>query len=79
MERRNTGLVLIAAGVLLAALGLFADPIGIGGVDTFGWKQTAAVVAGLVLAVAGIALLGWLSEGGPEDDRGEPPPPSEPA
>ena len=65
---------MIAAGVLAAALGLLADPIGIGGTDTFGWKQTALVVVGLGLGVAGIALLGWLSEGAPGDDPGEPPP-----
>lgn len=45
--------ILGLAVVLVAAL---ADPIGIGSVDGFGWKQWVGVGVGVALILASIAL-----------------------
>jgi hypothetical protein len=50
--------VLIAAGVALAIVAVFADAIGLsGGGEGFGWKQLIAAIAGLMIALCGIAWL----------------------
>jgi hypothetical protein len=53
MTQRSSALVILVVGVLLALVSLFADPLGIGGEPGFGYKQTAGLVVGLALAVAG--------------------------
>jgi uncharacterized RDD family membrane protein YckC len=50
--------VAIAAGLSLAAAALLADVIGVGGGGGgIGWKQLIAAIAGLVVALAGVAFL----------------------
>jgi hypothetical protein len=57
MSRRSLGVVVTVVGLLVLAIVVFADPLGIGGADdTFGWKQIVGVVVGAVIAVAGIVL-----------------------
>jgi hypothetical protein len=34
-----------------------ADPLGLGGGDSFGWKQAAGVIVGAVASGIGIALV----------------------
>ncbi len=59
--RKLVGWVIVAAGVVVAAVGAFADQIGIGGdgADDFGGKQVAALIVGLVIAAVGLALAFW--------------------
>lgn len=45
-------------GVLLAAASLLADEIGVsGGGEGIGWKQMIGAIAGVVIALTGVALL----------------------
>ncbi len=57
MSKKTRGLVLIAAGVLLALVALAADPLGLGGHPGIGWKQILGMVAGAGLAVMGVGDL----------------------
>jgi hypothetical protein len=53
MTQRNWAVVLMAVGVVLALVSIFADPLGVGGDPGFGYKQGAGLVVGVVLAVIG--------------------------
>ena len=57
MNTRHLGWALVAVGLVLAAIGLSADLIGLGPVPGFGYKQIAATVVGLVVAAAGILMV----------------------
>ena len=66
---RIIALTMGLVGVLAIVGGLFADPLGIGGAHSIGWKQGALVVLGTALtAGAAIALSGWPRE--PKGRRG---------
>ena len=54
MNTRQLGWALVAGGLVLVAIGLSADSIGLGPVPGFGYKQTAATVVGLVVAAVGV-------------------------
>jgi hypothetical protein len=56
MERRNIALALIAAGVAMALLALFADALGIGE-SGFGWHRGLLLAAGVVVALGGVVYL----------------------
>jgi LPXTG-motif cell wall-anchored protein len=48
----------VAVGAAIVLVSALADPLGLGGEGTgFGTKQVAGVVAGAVVAVAGLGLL----------------------
>ncbi len=48
----------VILGILLAAVSLLADEIGVsGGGEGIGWKQLIGAIAGIVLALTGVALL----------------------
>lgn len=48
----------IILGVSLAAVSLLADEIGLsGGGEGVGWKQLIGAIAGIVLALTGVAVL----------------------
>lgn len=47
---------LIALGVLLTLLAIFADPLGIGGGKGFGYQQLIALIAGIVFILGGLAI-----------------------
>ena len=50
--------LLVVIGLIVLALAVFADPIGIGGdEDAFGWKQGFGVVVGGLAAAAGLVVL----------------------
>jgi hypothetical protein len=65
--RKLVGWAIVAIGVIVAGVGALADQIGLGGEgpDKFAGKQVAAVVVGLIVAAAGLALALWPS-GSPE-------------
>jgi hypothetical protein len=69
--RRIVGWIVVAVGLAIAVLGGLADQIGLGGdgPDEFGGKQVAALIAGLVIAAAGLALA-LLSKGETEPSGG---------
>jgi hypothetical protein len=59
--RKLAGWAIVAVGAIIAVVGALADQIGLGGdgADDFGSKQVAALIVGLVVAVAGLALALW--------------------
>lgn len=57
MNTRHWGWALVAAGLVLALLGLSADFIELGPVPGFGYKQIAATVVGFVVAVVGMLMV----------------------
>jgi len=52
------GVIALVAGVILVFAAIFADEIGISGGGTgVGWKQMIAAIAGVVIALLGVAWL----------------------
>lgn len=45
----------IVAGILLVALGLLADVLGLGSYPGFGWTQLGSIIIGFIVLAAGIA------------------------
>ncbi len=74
---------MLVVGIAAILVAVLADSLGIGGQeDTFGWKQVALLVIGVVLAGAGLAILTGLlgraareSMEDPGSDSREPPMP----
>jgi hypothetical protein len=56
--RKLAGWLIAAIGAVIAIVGVFADSLGLGGEgpDEFGAKQVAALVVGVVIVGAGLAL-----------------------
>jgi len=46
--------LMLAVGVVLAVISIFADRIGLGATPGFGWKQTLGLLVGLALVVLGV-------------------------
>lgn len=61
LKRTLVGWIIVAAGIVIAIVGGLADQIGLGGSgpDSFGGKQVAALIIGLVIAAAGLAVVLW--------------------
>jgi hypothetical protein len=57
MSQKNLGYILIVVGVVILLVSVFADTLGIGSSASFGWKQIAGTVIGVLVALAG----GWLA------------------
>mgnify|MGYP001343454392 CR=1 FL=1 len=65
---RTAGVALIAAGVLVAAISVLGDVLGVGATrGYYGHYQFIGTVAGLALLVLGAAL--WLSTVGEHGDE----------
>jgi hypothetical protein len=60
-QRRQVGTLIVLVGVVAALIAALADPLGIGGEDGFGWKQGVLLAIGIVLIIAGGAIV-WLSQ-----------------
>lgn len=62
-NRRLVGWVVVVVGAAIAVVGGLADQLGLGGEgpDKFGPSQVAAVVVGIVIIAAGLALALWPS------------------
>jgi hypothetical protein len=56
VSARQTGFLIIVVGVAAALLAALANPLGIGR-SGFGWHQVVLLVAGIVLAVVGAAVV----------------------
>ena len=57
MNSKTIGIILIIAGVILAALSLLADYIGLSANAVFGYKQIAGLVVGILAVIAAALLL----------------------
>jgi hypothetical protein len=68
--RKLAGWVIAAVGAVVMVVGALADSLGLGGEgpDDFGAKQIAALVVGLVILAAGIAVA-LLPLGQPRQDE----------
>jgi hypothetical protein len=53
MNKKTMGIIVCAAGIILLAVSLLADAIGIGGSAGFGTNQILGAVAGVVIAAGG--------------------------
>jgi hypothetical protein len=54
---RTIGIALLVVGVIILAVALLADPIGIGEGSKFGSNQILASVVGAIVAIAGLVLM----------------------
>jgi hypothetical protein len=58
LTSRIAGLVAFAGGLVLAAVSLFADAIGVsGGGEGLGWKQLIGAICGGAIALLGLGSL----------------------
>ncbi|MDI6770440.1 MAG: hypothetical protein QMD04_12315 [Anaerolineales bacterium] len=58
MSTKTIGLALLIIGILVLAVSLLADYLGLGsGPVTFGWKQWLGAGVGLVVALAGLGFI----------------------
>ena len=57
MNQRNIGIILIIVGLVLAALSLTADLIGLGEGSGLGYKQIAGLVVGVGGIIAGLVFI----------------------
>jgi hypothetical protein len=75
--RKLVGWVIVAAGIVVAAVAAFADQIGLGGEgpDEFGGKQVVALIVGLAIAVIGLGVALW--SGRPGSNEPSAPTPTE--
>ena len=55
--RKTVGIVLLVVGIIVLALSLAANPLGIGNPAAFGSRQIIAAVVGAIGAVAGLVLM----------------------
>jgi len=62
MSKRHLGILFIILGLLLAAISLSADLLGIGNEAGFGRKQILGTVVGVLIALGGI-WWGWGNTG----------------
>ena len=79
MEKGLLGVLAIAAGIVLILVSVFADPLGIGDTNAFGYWQAFGIVVGAGVVYVGIVLrrqAAALPGGGAprEDDRPTGPP-----
>ena len=73
--RKLVGWVIVAAGIVVAAVAAFADQIGLGGEgpDEFGGKQVVALIVGLAIAVIGLGVALWPGRPGSNEPSARTP------
>ena len=52
-NKKTIGIVLLVVGIIVMALSLFANQLGVGLTAVFGYKQSLGAVLGAVIAAAG--------------------------
>ena len=57
MNRKRLGGVVTAVGVVIFAVAVLANHLGVGDTGSFGWKQTTGAILGGVVTVVGLGLL----------------------
>lgn len=55
MSNKTLAGLTMVVGIVLVALGLLADVLGLGSHPGFGWSQVVAIVVGLAALAGGIA------------------------
>jgi hypothetical protein len=61
MDERPMGLVVTIVGLVGLLVSLFADPLGIGEGEVFGWLQITGTIIGALVTLLGLALtLEWI-------------------
>ena len=69
LDERPLGIVLALVGVAGTLVSAFADPLGIGEGEVFGWLQITGVVLGGIVTLVGLAIaLDWIPYRGREAD-----------
>jgi hypothetical protein len=53
-SRQAWSWLMVAVGVVLAMISIFADRIGLGATPGFGWKQTLGLLIGVALIALGL-------------------------
>lgn len=56
-QTRWLAMLAIAGGVVILLLAVFAHPLGLSALPTFGWKKLLASLAGAAAIVVGLLLL----------------------
>jgi len=56
-QTRWLAVLAIAGGVVVLLLAVFAHPLGLSALPTFGWKKLLASLAGVAAIVVGLLLL----------------------
>jgi uncharacterized membrane protein len=54
MSKRTIGFVLIVLGVIILAVSLAADTLGLGAQMEFGWKQMLGTAIGIIFVLVGV-------------------------
>jgi hypothetical protein len=55
-NKKTVGIVLLVVGIIVLAVSLLADTMGIGRSDSFGYYQIGGVVVGVVVAAVGLYM-----------------------
>jgi low affinity Fe/Cu permease len=56
-NRKTLGMVVLVVGIIILALFVLADPIGIGRSSGFGRDQIVGSVVGAIVTIAGLVLV----------------------
>jgi hypothetical protein len=56
MQERPMGIVVALVGALGLAIAAFANPLGIGETEVFGWLQITGVIVGGLVTLLGLAM-----------------------
>jgi len=65
MSKKAIGFVLLVVGLVIMAVSLFADVLGVSGNLTLGWKQLLGTAIGIIVALVGV----WLAFRKPQSAR----------
>jgi hypothetical protein len=57
VNRRTLGIIVLVVGLVVLAVSLLADPIGIGDASGFGGDQIRGTIAGAIVTVVGLVLM----------------------
>jgi hypothetical protein len=69
MDERPMGLVVMIVGLIGLLLSVFADPLGIGEGEVFGWLQITGTIIGAIVTLLGLALaMEWVPYPARRDD-----------
>ena len=56
VDKKTAGIVLLLVGIIILAVSLLADPIGIGNDKGIGGQQMLGIIGGAVVVVVGLVL-----------------------
>jgi hypothetical protein len=69
MDPRPFGLIVVVVGLIGTLIAAFADPLGIGEGEVFGWLQITGVIIGGVVTLLGLAIaMEWVPYPARRDD-----------